>query len=393
MTLRHLLLACAVGAATLLPGTPASAASCGTGNFESWLAEFKTEAASKGVSQAALNAGLNGVTLDQSVLSRDHSQKVFSQSFEEFSGRMVPPRLTRGANMLKQYGSVLSRIEEAYGVQGEVLVAIWGLETDFGVNNGKFPTLRSLATLAYDCRRADEFRSELTDALRIVDRGDLAPPDMRGAWAGEIGQTQFMPSSWMKYAVDFDGNGKRDLLHNVPDVLASTANYLHGYGWQRGKDWEPNGPNFAVLQQWNKSDVYARTIAYFATQLSRAPEPFAQTPLVSIKPCAFDQNEKADRRCDRPPAPYEILCGLFHHARMHGLAQMHSASALLAVEQGVLRHRHFLLSHHLGFAVGHGIHHGLGLLEAGSAAADRRHLRGIGGNDRKGYRSHHGCSE
>jgi lytic murein transglycosylase len=271
MTLRHLLLACAVGAATLLPGTPASAASCGTGNFESWLAEFKTEAASKGVSQAALNAGLNGVTLDQSVLSRDHSQKVFSQSFEEFSGRMVPPRLTRGANMLKQYGSVLSRIEEAYGVQGEVLVAIWGLETDFGVNNGKFPTLRSLATLAYDCRRADEFRSELTDALRIVDRGDLAPPDMRGAWAGEIGQTQFMPSSWMKYAVDFDGNGKRDLLHNVPDVLASTANYLHGYGWQRGKDWEPNGPNFAVLQQWNKSDVYARTIAYFATQLSRAP--------------------------------------------------------------------------------------------------------------------------
>ena len=90
------------------------------------------------------------------------------------------------------------------------------------------------------------------DALRIVQRGDLAPGDMRGAWAGELGQTQFMPSSWMKYAVDFDGNGKRDLLHSAPDVLASTANYLAGYGWQRGKDWQPGSPNFAVLQQWNK---------------------------------------------------------------------------------------------------------------------------------------------
>ncbi len=100
--------------------------------------EFKTEAAAKGISQTAINAGLNGVTLDQGVLSRDRSQHVFSQSFEEFSGRMVPPRLTRGSNMLKQYGSVLSRIEQAYGVPGEVLVAIWGLETDFGVNSGKF---------------------------------------------------------------------------------------------------------------------------------------------------------------------------------------------------------------------------------------------------------------
>jgi lytic murein transglycosylase len=173
--------------------------------------------------------------------------------------------------MMKQYGSVLSRIEQAYGVPGEVLVAIWGLETDFGVNTGKFATIRSLATLAYDCRRSEQFRAELMDALRIVQRGDLAPADMKGAWAGELGQTQFMPSSWMKYAVDFDGNGKRDLLHNAPDVLASTANYLAGYGWQRGKDWQPGSPNFAVLQQWNKSEVYSKTVAYFATQLARAP--------------------------------------------------------------------------------------------------------------------------
>jgi lytic murein transglycosylase len=271
MTPRLALTILTIAAALILPESGALAANCGTGNFDAWLADFKTEATSKGISQAAVNAGLSGVTLDQSVLSRDRSQKVFSQTFEEFSGRMVPQRITRGSNMMKQYGSVLSRIEQTYGVPGEVLVAIWGLETDFGVNTGKFPTIRSLATLAYDCRRADKFRAELMDALRIVERGDLAPNEMRGAWAGEIGQTQFMPSSWIKYAVDFDGNGKRDLMHNAPDVLASTANYLAGYGWQRGKDWEPGSPNFAVLQQWNESEVYARTIAALATQLAHAP--------------------------------------------------------------------------------------------------------------------------
>jgi lytic murein transglycosylase len=271
-TRRFLLKVFAVSAALSLPGAPASAAAtCDTGSFDAWLTAFKGEAASKGISQAAITAGFNGVTFDQTVLSRDRSQKVFSQSFEEFSGRMVPPRLTRGSNMMKQYGSALSRIEQAYGVQAEVLVAIWGLETDFGVNTGKFQTIRSLATLAYDCRRADEFRGELMDALRIIERGDLSPQEMRGAWAGELGQTQFMPSSWIKYAVDFDGNGRSDLLHSPTDVLASTANFLANHGWQRGKDWQPGSPNFAALQQWNKSEVYAKTIAYFATQLSHAP--------------------------------------------------------------------------------------------------------------------------
>jgi lytic murein transglycosylase len=263
-----------LSAALTLAAAPVRAqapASCNNGSFDSWLAAFKTDAASKGISQQTLNAALNGVTPDQTVLNRDHSQKVFDQTFEQFSGRMVPPRMRRGSDMLKQYGSVLSRIEETYGVQPEVLVAIWGLETDFGVNTGKFQTVRSLATLAYDCRRADEFRGELMDALRIIDRGDLTPQDMRGAWAGELGQTQFMPSSWMKYAVDFDGNGRRDLLHNVPDVLASTANYLKSFGWQPGKDYQPGAPNFAVLQQWNKSEVYTKTVAYFAAQLARAP--------------------------------------------------------------------------------------------------------------------------
>jgi lytic murein transglycosylase len=270
MNLRPLFSWFAAGAFAIATVSAADAASCG-GSFETWLAEFKSEAAAKGISQGAIAGGLSGVTPDPSVLSRDRSQRVFSQSFEEFSGRMIPPRLGPGSNKLKQYGSALSRIEQQYGVPGEVLVAIWGLETDFGANIGKFPTLRSLATLAYDCRRAELFRTELMDALRIVERGDLSPSEMRGAWAGEIGQTQFMPSSWIKFAVDFDGNGRRDLLRSAPDVLASTANYLASYGWQRGKDFEPGGANFAVLQQWNKSEVYAKTIAAFASQLARAP--------------------------------------------------------------------------------------------------------------------------
>jgi len=269
MVLRFSLRALALG--TMLLTTAALAAPCGTGSFDAWLDDLRKEAAAKGISPSAIQAGLTGVTPDKNVLSRDQSQKVFSQGFEEFSGRMVPPRLTRGSNMLKQYGSVLSRIEQAYGVPGEVLVAIWGLETDFGANIGKFPTMRSLATLAYDCRRPDLFRAELLDALRIIERGDVAPQEMRGAWAGEIGQTQFMPSNYIKFAVDFDGNGRRDLLRSAPDVLASTANFLASHGWQRGKDWEPGSANFAVIKEWNKSEVYARTIGYFATQLSRVP--------------------------------------------------------------------------------------------------------------------------
>ena len=151
---------------------------------------------------------------------------------------------------------------------GPVIVAIWGLETDFGANYGKFPTIRALATLAYDCRRPDKFRPEVIAALRIVDRGDMNAADMHGAWAGEIGQTQFLPSSYLKFAVDYDGNGHRDLIHSVPDVLASTGNYPKGYGWQRGQPWGEGTPNFQVLLQWNASQVYTKTVAYFAQQLA-----------------------------------------------------------------------------------------------------------------------------
>jgi lytic murein transglycosylase len=261
-----------VSVACTIAAAPTRAADCEHINFDGWLQSFKQQAAAEGISQKTIAAALNGVTADPSVISRDRSQSVFQQTFEQFSSRMISPdRLRKGANMLKRYGSVLERIEGRFGVPAPVLVAIWGLETDFGVNQGRFSTIRSLATLAYDCRRPERFRAELLDALRIVDRGDLSPSDMRGAWAGEIGQTQLLPSSYVKFAVDVDGNGHRDLIHSTPNALASAANYLKASGWQRDKSWTPGSANFDVLQKWNASEVYTKTIADFAARLAHEP--------------------------------------------------------------------------------------------------------------------------
>jgi len=257
-------------AALLLTAGQASAATCrDPAGFEKWLSDIQQEAAAQGISSEAIRQGLSGVTFDQNVIKKDRGQGVFKQSFEQFAGRMVSQgRLRSGANMLKRHDATLARIEQRLGVPGPVLVAIWGLESDFGAVRGNLPIIRSVATLAYDCRRTEFFQAHLFDALRIVDRGDLSPAEMRGAWAGELGQTQFMPSSYYKYAVDFDGNGRADLLHSPADVLASTANYLKGHGWVRGADWSPGAPNYEVLRAWNKSQVYSRTIAYYASKLA-----------------------------------------------------------------------------------------------------------------------------
>jgi lytic murein transglycosylase len=255
-----------------LAGPLHAAAPCG-GDFETWLSEFEREAATQGISRRAIAASLDGLTPDPAVISRDHRQGVFTQTFEQFSGRMISPdRMRKGTAVLARQAGLFDRIERQFGVPGPVLVAIWAMETDFGVNQGKFSIIRSVATLAHDCRRPDRFRGELLDALRIVDRGDMTPAELRGDWAGEIGQTQFLPSSYLKYGVDFDGNGRRDLIHSSADALASTANYLKGYGWRRGEAWGEGTANFAVILEWNKAKVYARTIAAFADRLAAATQ-------------------------------------------------------------------------------------------------------------------------
>lgn len=259
------------GAAMIAPASSAWAAKCDhPGGFPAFLAEIKKEAVAKGISRKGL-AALDGLTVDDKVLAADRRQHIFKLSFEEFSAKLISKdRLKKGGFQMLRHASLLSRIEERFGVPGAVVVAIWGLETDYGVNQGKKSVVRSVATLAFDCRRTERFQGELLDAMRIVDRGDLTTEDMKGDWAGEIGQTQFLPSSYVKYAVDFDGNRHADLIHSVPDVLASTANYLKGHGWQRGKGWNPGQPNFEVIKQWNKAEVYAKTIALFAEKLDRA---------------------------------------------------------------------------------------------------------------------------
>ncbi len=253
---------------------PARAFNCADpSGFPEWLDSLKQEAAAQGISPRAISAALDDVTYDRNTVSHDRGQKVFRQTFEQFSGRMVNGyRIRKGASLIRQYGNVFSRIEREFGVQPAVLTSIWGLETDFGANIGNFSTIRSLATLAYDCRRSAMFHAELLDALRIVDKGDLNPATMRGAWAGEIGQTQFMPSSYLKFAVDFDGSGHKDLLRSVPDVLASTAKFLQSYGWRAGEGWEPGEPNWPVLLQWNKSQIYSKTIALLATRIQEATQ-------------------------------------------------------------------------------------------------------------------------
>lgn len=301
-----------------------------SGTFERWLEGFKQEAAASGISRATISAALDGVTYDPNVIRRDHGQSVFQQSFLQFSERMANNnRLQNGMAQLKKNAALFARIEQQTGVPPAVVVSFWGLESDYGTYKGNiWPIIRAVATLAYDCRRSAFFREQLMDALRIVQRGDLRPDEMVGNWAGELGPTQFTPSDYFKHGLDFDGDGRVDMVRSVPDALASAANLMKGFGWQRGQPWlqevrvpanlpweqadlniqHPrsqwvkwgvgaahgtlpadnlpaslllpmgrNGPaflaypNFKAYLQWNAAMVYATTAAYFATRFDGAP--------------------------------------------------------------------------------------------------------------------------
>jgi len=260
----------AIVALAALASGPALAQSCGNdaSGFNAWVESFKQDAAAQGISQRTIDTALSNVSYSNATIRLDRNQSVFRQSFEEFSGRMIPPRVARAKNMLAQHSSLFQRIEQQFGVPKEIVVAIWGLETDFGAVRGNASVLSAVATLAYDCRRSDFFAGQLIDALRVIERGDLTAAQMIGGLHGELGQTQFLPSSYVAFAVDFDGNGRRDLIGSTADVLASTANYLRGHGWQTGQSWMEGSGNFQVIKSWNKSQVYSQTVAEFARQLA-----------------------------------------------------------------------------------------------------------------------------
>jgi lytic murein transglycosylase len=318
-------------ALTILGSSSASFAACQPpANFPKWLAGFKQEAIAQGISPEVVSVALDGVTYDPAVIAKDRGQSVFAQTFFQFSDRMVNNnRLQIGKSLLQKNAATFSKIQQQFGVPGPVLVGFWGLETDFGKVMGNMETLRSLATLAFDCRRPEEFKEQLLNALRVLQRGDLSPAEMRGPWAGEVGQFQFVPKVYFEYAIDFDGDGRSDLVKDTPDALASAANYLKGLGWQAGQPWleevrvpqemdwasadvtikkprafwakqgvtYPSGkavpadnmpsslllpmgrngpaflayPNFDVYLQWNQSLVYSTSAGYYATRLAGAP--------------------------------------------------------------------------------------------------------------------------
>jgi lytic murein transglycosylase len=308
--------------------TTATAEGCNSEPFASWINDVKQEAARQGISQSSINQ-LDGLTYNPKVISMDRRQGVFAQTFLTFAGRMASKyRVTHGKKYMNQYADLFGQLESKYGVPAAVITAFWALETDFGANTGSFDTLRSLATLSYDCRRPELFRPQLFSALKILDRGYLSRAEMKGAWAGELGQTQFLPTDYLKHGLDADNDGRINLLTSKPDVLASTAKHLAHYGWRRGEpwleevvvpanlDWEKanlktmlsrstwvkwgvkkrngrlpadnlqatlllpmgkDGPaflayeNFHIYIEWNKSLVYATTAAYLGTRLNGAP--------------------------------------------------------------------------------------------------------------------------
>jgi lytic murein transglycosylase len=315
-----------------LPTTALGQPNCrNTGAFEPWLAAFKKEALAKGISSSALAAAAPHMVLDQRIINIDRGQKFFAQNFLEISDKMVAKtgRLKTGAAQMKKHEALFEREMKDFGVPASVITAFWGLESDFGSGQGKDHAIKSLTTLAYDCRRSEMFRGHLFDALRLIERGDLRAEEMIGSWAGELGQTQMMPSEYMGHAVDYDGDGKRNLIKSAADVIGSTGKYLVHLGWKRGEPWLqeirvpanlawkeadlsvqhprskwaswgvtyangkplPNdnmptsvvlplgrfGPaflaydNFQAYLQWNNSLNYSLTAAYYATRLDGAP--------------------------------------------------------------------------------------------------------------------------
>lgn len=321
-------------ALALATATPAMAQQCG-GDFSAWKAVIAQEAQAAGVGQRGM-AALQNARADQRVLQRDRAQGVFTQTFTEFAGRMISSyRLEQGAALLRRHADLFAKAERDYGVPGPVIAAFWALETDFGAVQGDFNTLNALVTLAHDCRRPELFRPQVVPMLTLIDTGAL-PADTQGAWAGEIGQTQMLPSDILRLGVDGDGDGVVDMRRSVPDVILTTGRKIQARGWRAGEPWmqevqlpenlpwEQTGrsnklpisqwaswgvtkrdgspldqnapeaglalpmghkgpaflvyPNFDIYLEWNQSFTYTLTAANLATRLAGAPRFEARTP-------------------------------------------------------------------------------------------------------------------
>ncbi len=216
-------------------GAPSSALAR---DFEGWLEDLRRDALARGIRSETLDRALSGVQPIPRVVELDRNQPERRFTFDEYRQRVLTQaRIDQGRERLRRHRELLDRVSAEYGVPPQVIVALWGIESSYGRSTGGYPVIASLATLAFDGRRAEFFRGELLNALTILDRGEVAPGEMTGSWAGAMGQSQFMPSSYLNNAVDFDGDGRRDIWTSLPDVFASMANYLARAGWQRGYIW------------------------------------------------------------------------------------------------------------------------------------------------------------
>ncbi|HEX5794545.1 MAG TPA: lytic murein transglycosylase [Geminicoccaceae bacterium] len=223
------------GLACALPLGPALAE---TRPFDVWLEELRDDALKEGIGAETLSATLTGLAPIERVIELDRRQPEGRFTFQQYNQRVLSPsRIERGRELYREHRALLDRVAADYGVQPRFIVALWGLESSYGSYYGDYPVIGALATLAYDGRRASFFRGELLNALRIVDQGDIAIENMTGSWAGAMGQSQFMPSSYHAYAIDYDGDGQRDIWASLPDVFASIANYLARAGWNDDHTW------------------------------------------------------------------------------------------------------------------------------------------------------------
>lgn len=260
--------------------------------FDAWLAGFRTRAASRGLSATTLADGLADAGYLPGVVRRDGSQIQTRRSFEDYlSIATSDARLAKGRAALRRHGDTLAAVEARFGVSRHIVAAIWGVESEFGDKRGRIPVVSATATLAFTGRRGAFWEDQLTAALRILQAGETPPDRLRGSWAGAMGHTQFIPTSYLAFAVDFDGDGRRDIWGDDPgDALASAASYLSRNGWRSGLAWgeeagtgtlagrtirpQAGGPrftvtgNFDVLKSYNNSDFYAATVGHLADRLA-----------------------------------------------------------------------------------------------------------------------------
>ncbi|WP_297768215.1 lytic murein transglycosylase [uncultured Roseovarius sp.] len=334
--------------------------------FDRWVAGFKGRAVAQGINGRVFDRAFRGVRFDPEIVNKDRNQSEFKREIWDYLDSAVSPvRVENGQKALRRHRRALQRIEAHYGVEKEVVTAVWGMESTYGERLGDLPLIQSLATLAYDGRRGAFFEKQLVSALRILQSGDVTPENMKGSWAGAMGHTQFIPTSYEAYAVDFTGDGKRDIWSDNPtDALASTAAYLKRFGWTKGQPWGvevrlprgfstraakatrmpsqwaaqgvvglngravPNhgrasvylpaglqGPafmvfdNFGVIKRYNNSDAYAMGVGHLADRIGGGRDIQASWPR-GYNPLSFDEKMEMQRRLRRKGFGVEKIDGI-----------------------------------------------------------------------------------